>query len=234
MGSLYLPTSIILAFCLILVSVSSRPCTVCKGDLKFDESFTNKTISLPLKPQTITLTCAMLDVSLPFLVTNDTSETCSLIQSLGPVCGCPTPSDACTLCSDGSSSQSPNSTLPFFEEKFGFIPTCELLEAYLQSEYKNESSMCTVSQLLLSNYCGCDGTTIETGCSFCPDGQSIGFPDKHLNITGIPLDTCQQLESALSLVVESNSQTCSDFQHFSSYCGCSVIENACEMCPHGS
>jgi hypothetical protein len=212
---------------------SDITCTVCKEGLKFDESFEDKTISLPLKPQTITLTCAMLNASLPFLVSNATSDSCSLIQSLGPLCGCPTPLNACTLCSDGSSCQSPNLELPFFEEMFGFIPTCELIEAYLKSEYENESSMCTVSQKLLSNYCGCNGLKIESGCNFCSDGQSVGFPKKNLNITSIPLDTCQQLESALLLVVESGSQTCLDFQRFSSYCGCSVIKNSCEMCPHG-
>ena len=136
---------------------------------------------------------------------------------------------ACKLCPDGSSLLSPKNDLPFFEEQLGYVPTCELLEAFLPED----DALCSISQELLPDYCGCGGATVETGCSLCIGGEVVPSPEKELNISGIPFTTCGQLESALILVIEDGLDTCSSFQSFSSYCDCPVAENACEMCPHG-
>jgi hypothetical protein len=208
--------------------------SICKGGVSFKKTLSDKLIELPVGKTTISLTCAALDSAIPFVVPNASSEDCLLIQSLGSLCGCPVEADACKLCTDGTAILSPNNTLPFLEEQFGFIPTCELLEAYLLSQNTTNNTLCSVSQGLLAEYCGCNGAKISKGCSFCPDGQLVPSPEKELNISGLPFKTCGQLESALSLVVEDGQETCTTFQKLSSYCGCGVAENACEMCPHGN
>jgi hypothetical protein len=114
-----------------------------------------------------------------------------------------------------------------------FIPTCELLEAFLLSQNVTNNTLCGTSQALVADYCGCHGATISKGCSFCPNGQIVPLPDTELNIFGLPFNTCGQLESVLSLVIQDGTEMCSTFQKFSSYCGCKVAKNACKMCPHG-
>jgi hypothetical protein len=71
------------------------------------------------------------------------------------------------------------------------------------------------------------------GVQLLPDGQIVPLPDTELNILGLPFNTCGQLESSLSFVIQDGTKMCSTFQKFSSYCGCKVAKNACKMCPHG-
>jgi hypothetical protein len=208
-------------------------CSLCKGGVSFNKDMSDKLVELPVGKTTISLSCAALDSAIPLSLHNASSEDCLLIQSLGSLCGCPVEEDACKLCTDGTEIVAPNNTLPFLEEQFGFVPTCGLLEAYLLSQNATNNTLCSVSQGLLAEYCGCNGATIAKGCSFCPDGQMVPSPEKELNISDLPFKTCGQLESALSLVIEDGQETCTTFQKLSSYCGCQVAENACKMCPHG-
>jgi hypothetical protein len=135
-----------------LVSADAT-CSICKGGVSFNKDMSDKLIELPFGTTTISLTCAALDSTIPFLLPDASNEDCLLIQSLGSLCGCPVEEDACNLCSDGTAILSPNNTLPFLKEQFGFIPTCELLEAYLLSQNAANNTMCQSRVMMRKVFC---------------------------------------------------------------------------------
>lgn len=225
-------------FCLVYMlmcsSAKAEPCSICPNA---DDSITlpDKMISVPGVP--LVDTCGTLDSFIGLLLTEDTEE-CQTIRSVGSVCGCPIQNDACNLCSEGSIGH-PDREVPYIlREQFGaFVPTCELLEAYLHN-INETNSTCSTAQTILSDYCGCsDRPTQQPGevqCSLCPLGDVPAFPEKRLNISGFPVDTCGDLDAASILYLREGSEICSLMQSVSTYCGCPIPDNACSLCRDGS
>ena len=213
------------------------PCTICKDGAFPAKS--NKSFSIPGFPGATT--CGELDSILAlFLQTNATTEECILIQSLGSVCGCPNTitETSCNICQSGKEVAFPGKELPVLADLFlGYIPTCEILEAYLHSTSASDS-LCFVAQSFIGDFCGCSETSVPDisakPCSFCANGEPIRDPDKVINMTGFPFKTCGHVEEALNLLLVTTSRQCSVFQSMGSYCGCEVRDNACILCPDGS
>jgi hypothetical protein len=216
--------------------ISAAPCTVCKN------------AAIPLSPEksftipgfNIANTCGDLDSLIALVIPNATDSRCETIQSLGAACGCPDTirENSCHLCPKGNSVTLPDKELSVFKGLFrGFVPTCEILEAYLFSTDAYEP-LCSISQSFIGDYCGCDVNNLPDDnavpCSFCPNGDQVGEPDKVLNITGLPFETCGQLEVALDLLLVNTSAQCHVLQSLGTYCGCEKGENACSLCPDGS
>ena len=219
------------------LGITIDPCTICK-DGAFPEK-SNKSFSIPGFPGATT--CGELDSMLAlFLQANATTEECILIQSLGSICGCPNTitETSCNICPSGKEVAFPDKELPFFADLFlGYIPTCEILEAYLHSTNASDS-LCFIAQSFIGEFCGCSEISVVDEnvmpCSFCANGEQIQHPDKAINMTGFPFKTCGHLEEALGLLLVATSNQCSVFQSVGSYCGCEVHDNACTLCPDGS
>jgi hypothetical protein len=219
---------------------SGEPCTVCKNN--YTMAYPGNVLLLPGFP---TLECGTVDLTLSFLVPNSTSDECKAIQSLGSLCGCPIRNDPCILCSnDGATASFPKNELPFFSDMFlGNVPTCEIFEAYLKSQSVTDP-VCFTAQSFIGDYCGCnvlsgEEVIIESSpCSLCGNGGSVDriYDDKSISIPDFPFKNCTQLESAMKLLLPSDSETCHTLsQAFGNYCGCNNDkENHCSLCRDGS
>lgn len=225
-----LPLLSLLLITLLFIKSSLAACTVCQDGVAV--GLPEVTIAIPGFPGEYT--CAQLDLFLPTLLPDGKSTTCQTLQSVGSICGCPMPPDSCSLC---DSIAYPQRELAFLADLFGgFVPTCELLDAYLQSQ-PLDNSLCTAGRQYLQDYCGCNGPQVGASslpCSVCADGSNVTLPDQQ--ILGLePFTTCRQVDQAVSALFSSDSDECSVFQSISSLCGCPAIkENVCEMCPGGA
>lgn len=242
---LLLPAQHQLTVVLLLLSIrlgstvgQGAPCTICKDGEPV--SLPDEILAVPGLPA---MQCSSVDLTLSFVVPNATSADCETVQSLGSLCGCPTREDSCSLCPSGNSVGLPDNELPFFSDLFlGFVPTCQILEAYLSSRSADES-MCFVSQSFISGYCGCDeagavgGEELATPCSLCPGGEQASFPDKSVSMPDLPFQTCGTLEEALEMILSDGVGECNLLSEaFASYCGCSstYAEVPCSLCRDGS
>lgn len=134
----------------------------------------------------------------------------------------------------------PSNQLPFLSDLFlGFVPTCEILEAYLTSRGEEEA-ICFVSQSFIGDYCGCNSPDPLTSnnkappCSVCPNGNAISNPNRTINMIDFPFQTCAQLEEALGLLLVDDSEQCSLLsQAFAAYCGCAIPQDSCSLCRDG-
>lgn len=73
---------------------------------------------------------------------------------------------------------------------------------------------------------------MSTGCSLCPNGESITLPDKTISIPGLPfIQTCGELEPLLPFATEAQ---CGLLQSVGTLCGCPIQDGACRLCPGGS
>lgn len=80
------------------------------------------------------------------------SKECKEAQKLGSYCGCPARENACRFCEVGEITK-PDKELKILENKFGYAPTCDQLEAILQQSSAN-SHICGFSQEM-DYLCGC-------------------------------------------------------------------------------
>ena len=99
-------------------------------------------------------TCGTLNATIGLELT-DGDLRCTLLQSLSSICGCATPDNACNLCSDGQMLGFQDRELTFFSDQFGFMPTCEIFDAYLKGNVNKSSEQCSSTQSHLGVYCGC-------------------------------------------------------------------------------
>jgi hypothetical protein len=216
-----------------------QPCTVCKDDSTM--AYPENILLLPGFPP---LECGTVDLTLSLLVPNTTSDECKAVQSLGSLCGCPIRSDPCILCSnDGAIASLPQNELPFLSDMFlGNVPNCEIFEAYLKSKSITDP-ICFTAQSFMGDYCGCnvpideDGSSSFIPCSLCANGESVNDiqHDKNITIPDFPFKSCNQLESAMSLLLAKDSQQCQTLsQAFGHFCECDKNKgNTCPMCRDG-
>lgn len=208
------------------------PCSICvEGSLQLPD----KLVSLPGVAGEFT--CDQLNSFLPLLYPDSTDPDCQAIQSVGSLCGCPTPDNACSVCNDDAPMTFPDRPLEFFSDMFGGIaPNCELVGAFLLTSHTEDETTCTAAQSFLAEYCGCPESMNEANnpaapCSLCADGSPITLPDEEINMEGFPFNNCKQLDEAVSLLFTTASDQCAIFQSVSTLCGCPKKENACTMCP---
>eukprot|EP00545_Synedropsis_sp_CCMP1620_P004638 CAMPEP_0119011870 /NCGR_PEP_ID=MMETSP1176-20130426/5938_1 /TAXON_ID=265551 /ORGANISM="Synedropsis recta cf, Strain CCMP1620" /LENGTH=862 /DNA_ID=CAMNT_0006964745 /DNA_START=103 /DNA_END=2691 /DNA_ORIENTATION=+ len=179
-------------------------------------------------------TCGVLEGLLPFLPTN-TAE-CSLLQSVGTICGCLPAPTACELCPNGSNVTNPDLDMPFLAFLFGgIVPTCELAQAYVKS-FEATDGFCLVGHALLAGYCGCPGVPFDDeapSCTTCRGGEDVDR-NQTLDIPGFPFETCGQLDDAVDFVIKDGSYECELVQKVSTICGCPSIDNPCHFCKDGS
>lgn len=141
------------------------PCSLCL-DASIVPLFPNKTIHLGAFPVN---NCDDLTVFAGLLASNDIQ--CQGLQSLGPYCGCPRPSGACSLCPNGEAVPFPDRFSPLIQG-FKGLPsglvrdlasnlTCGELESIVELPPPSSigsgidpALMCLVSQLR-SGSCGC-------------------------------------------------------------------------------
>lgn len=223
---------------LAATSSEPTPCSVCRDGENV--KFPNKVIVIPSLPGEFT--CSQVDLLLPTMYPDNSHSDCQTLQSLGSLCGCRTPENACTLCEGGVPMAYPNRPLEFFSDMFGgvVIPDCNLVDAFLRMSHAEGDATCSVARSFLAEYCECIGSITSANsvsefspCSICEDGSNITLPDVELNIEGFPFSTCGQLDEAVSTLFTDGSGQCSTFQSISSLCGCPTKPNSCNMCPDG-
>ena len=77
--------------------------------------------------------------------------------------------------------------------------------------------------LLLLNGC------LAQQCTVCKDGTDVPFPDTPLNVDGIPVNTCGDLQITGALLPSTN-EFCGSIQSIGTLCGCPIPESACRLC----
>lgn len=216
---------------------ASVPCSVCRDGLGV--GWPENTISIPNISGEIT--CEQLDLLVPSLYPDRSNENCQTLQSLGALCGCQTPVNACTLCKDGAPMAFPERPVKFFGDTVGggtILPNCEIVDAFLRTSYSEDDTLCMSAQKFLGNYCECVGAVNEIDysaepCTLCNDGSPITLPDENINIEGFLFSSCKQLDLAASTLFKLGSDQCNIFQSFSTLCGCPKKPNSCAVCADG-
>lgn len=227
---------------------TTGPCSLCLNG----EAITLPEKNIALQGFEFIENCQALSALVPALFQQPSDE-CTLLQSIGTLCGCPLKKDACNLCSDGSKVQYGWRELGFLAETFGgIVPTCEIAEAGLHS-YNSTDGYCSGSQLLLSDYCGCGAKpgsqpiVLEDSqrCTLCPLGETVPLSNKTVEIVGFPFQTCGQLAKAAQTLFEdkplSNSiastvdNSCLLMRQLSVHCGCKPLyDKPCPICKIGN
>ena len=217
-------------------ALSSDPCTVCIGG----ENITKPDKKLALPGFEWIDTCRGLATTIP-LVLDATSPECPQVQSIGTMCGCPIPEDACLLCHGDPNAvlHNPENEVPLFQDSFpaNIVPTCELVEANLHSTVKSEDALCTTSQSFLSAYCGCSNhpptsRQHNNPCQMCPNNGRLNR-NKTIDLFGF--STCGELDDAAQLLLLGGSNECSLVQAIVGLCECdSLPSDPCTMCRDGS
>jgi hypothetical protein len=107
---------------------------------------------------------------------------------------------------------------------------CKQLDQAAFTLFDAGSEMCTLFQSLSSS-CGCPRKV--NSCNFCPDGKPITLPDKPARFLketfGGMTPSCQVFE-AYTHSLDSSDANCQLIQTSSGFCGCTPIEDLCDIC----
>jgi hypothetical protein len=172
------------------------------------------------------------------------SETCTTVQGAGTLCGCPVPPGACRLCPNGGV-VGEHHTHPVVLPN-GETTSCDILESRMHL-VNDTSPQC----LLMEPYakeCGCTHnashanpvvTAVQSAsCTLCPLGEKVPYPDRNLSgLDGLGFDFLQHQCGILEAFVSKtdlNSKFCRTVQVIGKMCGCSVQEQACNICGEGT
>ena len=140
--------------------VRAQPCTVCGSLGPASVPLPNKQLGVEGVP--IDTCGGMEGFALAF---GPDSEFCTIIQSLGGLCGCNVASDACYLCWDGSPVPNAQLILPSYQLA-DYLPlppevavssdlNCEQLQSIMQYSEINDSTACIATQVDVGETCGC-------------------------------------------------------------------------------
>jgi hypothetical protein len=184
-------------------AANAAPCTVCSsGEISKPQQALN--IEEPVSLQT----CGDLDNVVSFI--DDSTEDCAGIRTLGGLCGCPVPENACRLCptsfslAESVTELDPSSSSILQSAPAGLPRTCEFIDSYLQVS-SNDSELCQSTRETYQLECACEiaaegeddptsppskggddnGENPQSdvsGCSVCPDGSPIGNPENKVPI----------------------------------------------------
>lgn len=225
------------------------PCTVCKDGSAVP--FPDKAINVEGIPVD---TCRSLETTAGFLIQG--TDFCNSVQSIGTLCGCEIPDNACNLCTDGSTVSNPSLNLPtYYANDFifgapeGVVLNCESMESILHN-YEEDSTLCHSTRVDIATDCGCPEVEVDTiltkfptvspaptvdppeSCTLCLGGEDILFPDKPLDLGDLPIENCADLVSFAALLTVESSD-CAGIRSFGPLCGCPAGPDGCSLCPHG-
>lgn len=108
---------------------------------------------------------------------------CDMIQSMGSMCGCPIPPNACILCEGGGTIQMPKMELEGFPISTFFpsaqlpiasdtLLTCELMESGLHG-YDDTDPTCTIARMSAAETCACQATDVGSNETVSSNSTSV-------------------------------------------------------------
>ena len=239
-------------------------CSLCPGDSQVLDRPSYLLDHLPdIPPGT---TCQTFATFLPVIFSKDSLECHQTHLFISALCGCPREDyqqvkEPCILCDDDhrQNLEAPLSSLPELSYIFQDAitePTCEVVQAYLQTNIEKNHTECNKTLSVMADRCRCStalsdndtvedkvnelpssedlGTLLQNPCTICPSGDKIAEPNKVINYPGIPLDSCGQLDSSLQSVASDSDECYAAQGLFSTYCGCPKPQTQpCSICPNG-
>ena len=237
MKRLFLPTLSWLFFLSHVPSlVLAAPCTVCPGGE--DITLPDKELAIP--GFEFINTCGALNATIPSLL-DDSLPECGQLQSVGTICGCPIPPNACHLCNGDPTAVVRNRTnpIPLFPDLLpgNIVPDCEIVQANMQGAVSSNDPLCSTSQLFLADYCQCSNVeplpATRGPCQMCSSGN--GVPDRNRTIDLFGFTSCGELDDAVRLLLREETEECDLVQSIVGICGCDTLPtNPCTMCRDGS
>lgn len=227
--------------------VAVASCSLCPEGESVPLEYLSKEITVP--GFDFVNDCQMLETVATVLQQN--TDQCSLLQSIGTICGCPMKKHACHLCGEKGSNVAYGwrelgflSSMDIFG---GITPTCQLIEAGLHSMNATDT-YCSNAQLMVADYCGCGSEpgsqppSVEEAskCYLCHNQEDVAFPEKKIDIIGFPVETCGELAEAsknlFNTKFDGNVESfvgnmCIMVRYLSVYCGCSTwVDDPCPIC----
>jgi hypothetical protein len=175
-------------------------------------------------------TCASIDSDLSFFPASSCSGFQEQVNSLFDVaawCGCDgaNPPDFCSFCDDEEAMVHPDSEIA----GSGGL-TCTT--AANLARFVTDPTVCSIEFAALSRGC-CQS---EDRCSICPDGSSVGLPERPYIFSEEPV-TCFDFEFQIRFLAPQECETFNDAIpiDMASWCGCegSTSPKACSLCPDG-
>lgn len=168
---------VVLALC--LPSARSASCTLCfVGLISKPEYELNLQQPFPLA------TCQDLENVAGFV--DDASDDCTGIRTLGGLCGCPPPPDACRLCADGQTlvypSAIPSTPSPILDAApEGVERSCGFLDSWIQSTATSDAEECLSMRTIFELDCLCtavlnEGDQTVQHPSSSPSGNEAAEP----------------------------------------------------------
>jgi len=181
-------------------------------------------------------TCEELSEYLSFLPSDQCdSDRVGFIKRQDFLCGCPSATTGCALCSDHGSNnvEYADRHIPLLSLPLNTNPTCgEVVEFMSVNDGDLSDAGCTALQEY-QGYCGCPATTVKKECSFCPNNGTPSNPNKIVS----DVFTCQGLYDFVSFLrMDECGEGSNDFkqiQAFAYICGCPDAQPSCTLCPAG-
>lgn len=181
-------------------------------------------------------TCEELSEYLSFLPSYQCdNERVGFIKRQDFLCGCPSATTSCALCSNHGSNdiQHTDRHIPLLSLPLNSNPTCgEVVEFMAVNDGDLSGNGCSALQEY-QGYCGCPDTTVKNQCSFCPNGGTPSNPTKVVS----DVFTCRGLDDFVSFLDKDEcSEDSNDFkqiQAFAYVCGCPDVQPSCTLCPGG-
>jgi hypothetical protein len=175
--NLMIPLLLIKIF--VVGSSAVDPCSLCQDGSAVTSDYM---VQIPGYSQ---LSCSTIAAIIPSLLPDETVADCTLIRRLSSICGCPTNPDSCSLCEDGSKVPKIHTELEEFAGIYGgYVPTCEIFEAYLHS-YHHADKICLTSRETAATKCGCassDDSDSQTLSNHTSTISDIGDEDNPNNL----------------------------------------------------
>merc|ERR1712176_268264 len=164
------------------------------------------------------------------------SDRVGFIKRQDFLCGCPSATTTCALCSnhDSNDVEYAERHIPLLSLPLNVNPTCgEVIEFISVNDGDLSTEGCSALQEY-QGYCGCPETPVKNECSFCPNGGTPSNPEKVVS----DVFTCQGLYDFVSFLrADECIASSNDFkkiQAFAYVCGCPNTQPSCSLCSDGS
>lgn len=137
----------------IAVDASDDKCSLClNGETAAALVGGDRPLSIPALP--FVTSCSSLVRFLPLFAAD--SYNCDLVQSISTLCGCPIPQNEKTCFFCGSHAITKTDTLlPNLKDLFGFVPSCELAQAYFHVHATEQDCRAAHQEFNIPQLCGC-------------------------------------------------------------------------------
>lgn len=205
----------------------SNQCTLCPGGEILPTSTDLSTIHFTLNGDLLTCQDAQELADRE----EQGSFTCSAMQSIASLCGCPSPREnSCRLCSEGETVRHGlKAIMGYANERI----SCNAFEAQLLNMPSNSSQCLELTrknETLFAQQCGCSNVEEKFGsCTLCPNGEPPPFLDLKVEEAGGGR-TCGVIDN-ITRALPKESELCATMQLVRKYCGCEPArENSCNLC----